>query len=104
MPLTPDQIEALGIKPTPIADDTHDTEVDHADGLPQQHGIGEGNDGFLADTHDDCKGAADQAAAVEHIRGTNSASSACSKPSPVASERSMDATQNGREFRAAVLR
>lgn len=55
MPLTPDQIEALGVKPTPIVDDTYDTEVDHADGMPQQHGIGEGNDGFLVDTHDEAK-------------------------------------------------
>jgi len=73
VPLTPDQLEALGIKPTPIVDDTHDTEADHVDGLLQQHCIGEGNDGFLADTHDDCKGAADQAEAVKHINRTNRA-------------------------------
>jgi hypothetical protein len=73
VPLTPEQLEALGLKPTPLVDRTHDTEADHVDSLLRQHCIGEGNDGLLADTHDDCQGAADRAATIELIDRTNRA-------------------------------
>jgi hypothetical protein len=64
VPLTPDQLEALGIKPPPLVDATEMTDADRADGLLKQHCIGEARDGTLADTHDACKGTFDRVAAV----------------------------------------
>jgi uncharacterized protein YdbL (DUF1318 family) len=57
--LTPEQIEALGIRAAPQVDDTGLTEADRLDGLLTQHCVGEGNDGLIADTRDACHGAAD---------------------------------------------
>jgi hypothetical protein len=73
VPLTPEQLEALGIKPTPLVDETHDTDADNVDSLLRQRCVGEGNDGLLADTHDDCEGAASEAGAVELIDRSNRA-------------------------------
>ncbi len=64
VPLTPDQLEALGIRPPPLVDATELTDADRADSLLKQHCIGEAKDGTLADTHDSCKGTFDRVAAV----------------------------------------
>jgi hypothetical protein len=58
VPLTPEQLEALGIRPTPRADSVELTDADRVDGLLVQHCIGEGADGLLADTREECRGAA----------------------------------------------
>jgi hypothetical protein len=73
VPLTPDQLEALGLKPTAIVDRTDQTEADRVDLLLRQHCIGEGKDGLLADTHDDCIGASDRGDAIALIDRTNRA-------------------------------
>jgi hypothetical protein len=59
VPLTPDQLEALGIRPPPLVDESDLTDADRLDGLLAQHCVGEGKAGLLVDTRDACKGAAD---------------------------------------------
>ncbi len=59
VPLTPEQLEALGIRPAPLVDESDLTDADRLDGLLAQHCIGEGKDGLLVDTRDACKGGAD---------------------------------------------
>ena len=59
VPLTSDQLEALGIRPTPLVDESELTDADRLDALLEQHCIGEGRDGLLVDTHGVYKGAAD---------------------------------------------
>ena len=59
VPLTPEQLTALGAKAAPRADNVEVTDADRVDALLVQHCIGEGAGGLLADTHDQCKGAAD---------------------------------------------
>jgi len=59
VPLTPEQLQALGIRPPPLVDESDETDADRLDGLLTQHCIGEGKDGLLVDTRDACKGAAD---------------------------------------------
>jgi hypothetical protein len=73
VPLTPDQLEALGIKPAPLVDHTDQTEADRLDGLLRQRCVGEGKDGLLVDTRDDCVGASDRVTAITLIDRTNSA-------------------------------
>jgi uncharacterized protein YdbL (DUF1318 family) len=60
VPLTPDQLEALGIRPKSLIDESDLTDADRLDGLLAQHCVGEGKDGLVADTRDACKGAADE--------------------------------------------
>ena len=59
VPLTPEQLEALGIRPAPLVDESELTDADRLDGLLAQHCVGEGKDGLIVDTRDACKGAAD---------------------------------------------
>jgi Protein of unknown function (DUF1318) len=59
VPLTPEQLEALGVRPPPLVDESELTDADRVDGLLAQHCAGEGKDGLLVDTHDACRGAAD---------------------------------------------
>jgi hypothetical protein len=69
-PLTPDQLDALGIKPMPLVERRGLTAADHVDELLVQHCVGEGSDGLLVDTHDACRGASDavaDAALVERV-------------------------------------
>jgi hypothetical protein len=72
-PLTPEQLETLGIAPPSLVDDTERTDADRVDALLAQHCIGEAKDGLIVETHDACKGAADRAQANELIERTNSA-------------------------------
>lgn len=59
VPLTPDQLEALGIRPAPLVDESDLTDADRLDGLLTQHCVGEGRDGLLVDTREACRGGAD---------------------------------------------
>jgi hypothetical protein len=59
VPLTTEQLAALGIRPTPLVDESDTTDADRLDGLLAQHCTGEGRDGLLADTRDACQGAVD---------------------------------------------
>jgi uncharacterized protein YdbL (DUF1318 family) len=72
-PLTPEQLETLGIAPPSLVDDTERTDADRVDALLTQHCVGEAKDGVLVETHDACKGAADRAQANELIERTNTA-------------------------------
>ena len=59
VPLTPEQLEALGIHPASLVDESELTDADRLDGLLTQHCVGEGKDGLIVDTRDACKGGAD---------------------------------------------
>jgi hypothetical protein len=59
VPLTPEQLDALGIRPPPLVDESELTDADRLDGLLTEHCIGEGKDGLVADTHEACRGGAD---------------------------------------------
>jgi hypothetical protein len=59
VPLTPEQLEALGIRPAPLVDESDLTDADRLDGFLVQRCIGEGKDGLVVNTRDACKGAAD---------------------------------------------
>jgi hypothetical protein len=60
VPLTPEQLAVLGIRPAPLVDESELTDADRLDGLLAQHCLGEGNDGLIADTREACQGAADE--------------------------------------------
>ena len=72
-PLTPEQLETLGIAPPSLVDDTERSDADRLDALIAQHCVGESKDGTLVDTHDACKGAADRAQAIALVERTNAA-------------------------------
>jgi len=59
VPLTPEQLAALGVRPAPLVDESDLTDADRLDGFLAQHCAGEGKDGLVVDTRDVCKGAAD---------------------------------------------
>jgi uncharacterized protein YdbL (DUF1318 family) len=59
VPLTPEQLESLGIRPAPLVDESELTDADRLDGLLAQHCVGENKQGLIVDTQDACKGAAD---------------------------------------------
>lgn len=59
VPLTQEQLEALGIRPAPLVDESDLTDADRLDALLAQHCAGEGKDGLVVETHDACRGAAD---------------------------------------------
>ncbi len=64
VPLTPEQLEALGVRPKGLVDESDLTDADRLDGFLAQHCVGEAKDGLVVDTRDACKGAAD----VEDVR------------------------------------
>jgi hypothetical protein len=56
VPLTPEQLGALGIRPASLVDESELTDADRLDGLLTQHCVGEGKDGLVVETRDACKG------------------------------------------------
>lgn len=73
VPLTPDELQALGIRQPPLVDNTDLTDADQVDALLKQHCIGEARDGTLADTYESCRGAADRGLAVRLLERVNQA-------------------------------
>jgi hypothetical protein len=73
VPLTPEELEALGIQAAPLANDTELTDSDRIDDLLRQHCIGEGREGLLVDTHRACRGASDRATTIVLIERVNRA-------------------------------
>lgn len=73
IPLTPDELEALGIKPLPLVDDTELTDADRLDRLLRLHCVGEGREGLLVETFDACREATDHAVAGELVERGNRA-------------------------------
>jgi hypothetical protein len=60
VPLTPEQLQSLGVRSSARgADEVGLTDADRVDDLLLQHCVGEGADGLLADTRDECHGAGD---------------------------------------------
>jgi hypothetical protein len=72
-PLTPAQLEALGLKPAPLVERSEQTQADRLDLLLKQRCVGEGKDGLLVDTHDACIGASDLELSTELVDRTNRA-------------------------------
>jgi hypothetical protein len=73
VPLTPDELEALGMKPLPLVDDTELTDADRVDALLRDRCVGEGREGLLVDTHETCRGRHDLGAALELVDRVNRA-------------------------------
>jgi Protein of unknown function (DUF1318) len=59
VPLTPEQLATLGVRPGPLVDGADLTDADRLDGLLVQHCVGEGKDGLIVETRDACKGGTD---------------------------------------------
>ena len=72
-PLTPEQLETLGMATPTMVDETERTDADRLDALLQQRCVGEAKDGLIVETHAACKGAADRAASAVLIDRTNNA-------------------------------
>ncbi|HSQ62134.1 MAG TPA: hypothetical protein VLM85_02930 [Polyangiaceae bacterium] len=73
VPLTPDQLEAIGITPVPLVDQTEMTDADRVDDLLERRCVGEGREGLLVETHDACHGAADHDEVVKVVDRVNRA-------------------------------
>lgn len=70
LPLTPNQLEELGLQPTPQTDALGKTQADRVDELLRRHCVGEGKDGLLVDTRRECQSrrlSADDLALVERV-------------------------------------
>ncbi|EPX64963.1 putative lipoprotein [Cystobacter fuscus DSM 2262] len=70
VPLTPNQLEELGIQPTPLVENLGRTQADRVDELLRRHCVGEGRDGLLVDTRSRCQSgrlSADDAALVDRV-------------------------------------
>jgi hypothetical protein len=71
--LSPEQLEALGIRAAPIVNDAELSDADRVDELLKQRCIGEAMDGLLVDTPGDCQGAADHDLIVTLTERVNNA-------------------------------
>ena len=71
--LTPNELETLGIRPRPLVDNTEQSEADRVDALLVQHCVGEGQDGLLVDTEDDCTGTVERTVLSGLVERTNRA-------------------------------
>ncbi|HYH96409.1 DUF1318 domain-containing protein [Hyalangium sp.] len=70
VPLTPNQLEELGLQPTPLVENIGRTQADRVDELLRRHCVGEGRDGLLVDTRRHCQAgrlSADDVALVERV-------------------------------------
>ncbi|NMO18731.1 DUF1318 domain-containing protein [Pyxidicoccus fallax] len=54
VPLTPNQLEDLGMQPAPLVETNGRTQADRVDELLRRHCLGEGKDGLLVDTRRQC--------------------------------------------------
>lgn len=73
VPLTPNQLEDLGIQPTPLIENLDKTQADRLDELVRRHCVGEGKDGLLVDTRRSCTAgrvSSDDVALVERTNRT----------------------------------
>jgi hypothetical protein len=73
VPLTPDQLEALGITPAPLTDETEMTDADRVDEMLARHCIGEDKKGMLVDTSSVCHGAVDHDELIKLVDRVNRA-------------------------------
>jgi hypothetical protein len=73
VPLTPEELEALGIQRVELVNDAELTQGDRLDRLLRQRCVGEGRDGLLVETPDACQGAMDKDAAGQLVDGSNRA-------------------------------
>lgn len=71
VPLTPDQLEALGMAPAPLVDQTEMTSADRIDDMLQRHCVGEGRSGLLINTTEVCHGTVDRDEAIKLIDRVN---------------------------------
>ncbi|MCE9669837.1 YdbL family protein [Myxococcus stipitatus] len=70
VPFTPNQLEELGIQPTPLVENLGKTQADRLDDLLWRHCVGEGKDGLLAVTRRNCRAgrlSPDDVALVERV-------------------------------------
>ncbi|RKH68416.1 DUF1318 domain-containing protein [Corallococcus llansteffanensis] len=70
VPLTPNQLEDLGIQPTPLVENLGKTPADRVDDLLRRHCVGEGRDGLLVVTRRQCQAgrmSSDDVALVERV-------------------------------------
>jgi hypothetical protein len=70
VPLTPNQLEELGLQPAPLVENMGKTQADRIDELLRRHCVGEGRDGLLVDTRRRCQAGrltADDVALVERV-------------------------------------
>jgi hypothetical protein len=70
VPLTPNQLEELGIQPPPLVENIGKTQADRVDELLRRHCVGEGRDGLLVDTRSRCQSgrmSSDDVALVERV-------------------------------------
>ncbi|MFL5346532.1 MAG: DUF1318 domain-containing protein [Hyalangium sp.] len=70
VPLTPNQLEELGMQPTPLVENMGKTQADRVDELLRHHCVGEGRDGLLVDTRRSCQAgrlSANDVALVERV-------------------------------------
>ncbi|MDY7230401.1 DUF1318 domain-containing protein [Hyalangium rubrum] len=70
VPLTPNQLEELGLQPTALVENVGKTQADRVDELLRRHCVGEGKDGLLVDTRRQCQArrlSADDVALVERV-------------------------------------
>jgi len=73
VPLTPEELQALGIQTTAPAGPSGSTDADRVDDLLRLHCIGEGKDGLLADTYRSCRGRSDRAERTDLVDRVNRA-------------------------------
>jgi hypothetical protein len=73
VPLTPAELEALGMRSGAMADQTEMTDADRVDEMLRRGCVGEGRSGRLEDTSDVCHGAVDRDELVKRIDRVNRA-------------------------------
>lgn len=73
VPLTPAELESLGMSSGAMADQTETTDADRVDEMQRRHCVGEARDGLLVDTSDVCHGAVDRDEIVKLVDRVNHA-------------------------------
>ena len=73
VPLTPAQIESLGLGAPALSDEHEATDADRVDDLLERHCVGESKEGLIEQTQDACHGAVDQDDVVKLVDRVNRA-------------------------------